>query len=623
MLNIDLYRETIKERTDQKGMGALYVAEGICDKEINGWKYYKPVFISAPTGAGKNWFVKNTLRKKAKEKGKTIVLFSNRSALSIQQKREFNNGPYNPSDDVLENMWKFGNVAIFSYQQIWSWMNNGQWDQCCQHWSSWKWNMADIEDKTTQYYMTGQGIQNKRQALIEEKRYLENISECSKVVGYLYCAEYIVFDEAHFFLSDSRFNNTTYHLLHKLLPNILGSIRIYMSATIEEVKDAIGAVEWEAHVEKRKFSRANLGDAKICELIINEYKFEPRNRDRYTYAFFNTWEDIVYKIRATAAREKWLIFVKSIEEGKEIESLLKRVCADREIAVINSKKKSELVFRDICHYESFLQQILISTIVMDNGVNIKDPDLKHIVVHSYDRVSSVQMVGRKRFVDDNDDTVNVYFKLPENGSRLNNEATSTKDLREFLEKAGNNPTFRLVDSWGSLDQSKQSLFLPLWMGNGIVYEMNEFAREKLRIDEGCYSELCDDFRRYGKDKVAQTMLGWHDKKLQYEENEYMIKQSKEEGRAIVIDYIESLIKKNHRTTEETREKDFNELKNICKAAGIQLRGKYTSSEKNIKDMLKDNVLPFIYERTVSQENREWWFEYKDTSEDTEADGNNI
>ena len=172
MLDIDQYRDTIKERTDLKEIGALYVAEGICDKEINGWKYYKPVFISAPTGAGKNWFVKNTLREKAREKGKTIVLFSNRSALSLQQKREFDNTPYELPESELEKKWQFDNVAIFSYQQIWGWMNSKQWQQCCQQWRSWKWKMMDIEDRTTQYYSTPQALQDCRQSLWQKRRLL-------------------------------------------------------------------------------------------------------------------------------------------------------------------------------------------------------------------------------------------------------------------------------------------------------------------------------------------------------------------------------------------------------------------------------------------------------------------
>ena len=74
----------------------------------------------------------------------------------------------------------------------------------------------------------------------------------------------------------SRIENTTYHLLHMLLPVILGTIRIYMSATIEEVKDAIGAMEWEAHEWRRENGPANLGGIEIFKFAIKEYKFEPR-----------------------------------------------------------------------------------------------------------------------------------------------------------------------------------------------------------------------------------------------------------------------------------------------------------------------------------------------------------
>ncbi len=41
--------------------------------------------------------------------------------------------------------------------------------------------------------------------------------------------------------------------------------------------------------------------------------------------------------------------------------------------------------------------IVITTSVLDSGISLWDPELKHIVLATFDEVALLQMIGRKRF----------------------------------------------------------------------------------------------------------------------------------------------------------------------------------------------------------------------------------
>ena len=66
------------------------------------------------------------------------------------------------------------------------------------------------------------------------------------------------------------------------------------------------------------------------------------------------------------------------------------------------------VFRQIVEQESFDCRILFTTKVLDNGVNLKDRAIKHIIIEQADMVEFIQCLGRKRIID-KDDTISLYF----------------------------------------------------------------------------------------------------------------------------------------------------------------------------------------------------------------------
>ena len=64
----------------------------------------------------------------------------------------------------------------------------------------------------------------------------------------------------------------------------------------------------------------------------------------------------------------------------------------------------------IAQEEKFSQKILITTEVLDNGVNIKDTNLRHIVIQDMEQTTFLQMLGRKRFLNE-DETEKTFVYL--------------------------------------------------------------------------------------------------------------------------------------------------------------------------------------------------------------------
>jgi len=73
-----------------------------------------------------------------------------------------------------------------------------------------------------------------------------------------------------------------------------------------------------------------------------------------------------------------------------------------------SKKEEKGIFLDLVENECFICQVLITTSVLDCGINIKDPSLKNIVIETFDKTSFLQMLGRIR-INDYSTMINLYI----------------------------------------------------------------------------------------------------------------------------------------------------------------------------------------------------------------------
>lgn len=349
-----------RQYVTQVECGKISVADGIgdhykvqlgsdCKIERNvpdKWEPEQPVVLSAPTGYGKNYFIENFLIPYLEDlnyKNKTkfrILIISNRLALKRQTEIHIR-GQDNAEDDD-QNIYSFKDVA-----------------------------------DTITY-----------QGLLNRKKYLEEVQK-KKRSAYIF----VVCDEAHFFTSDAMFNPYTQEILSSIVSVFPNAIRIYMTATPYECLQY------------------------ICEHEEYPPVFYHFQRD-YSYLNVKTYSEIreLYDdiIKGVNRAEKWLIFIDDKAKCQRVKDELEKKGEKIGISLqnddskagkvyaVSANSKNDEIYKLIVQEEKLVKgiQVLITTSVLDNGVNLTGID--HIVVSDMSKVKCLQMVGRARKSGDND-----------------------------------------------------------------------------------------------------------------------------------------------------------------------------------------------------------------------------
>lgn len=203
-----------------------------------------------------------------------------------------------------------------------------------------------------------------------------------KVREWLARFKYIIADECHYFLCDAPFNENTDISKNLLDELVTEKVVIYMSATAdllfnEYIKDETNLIK---RYQMNKFYS-------ISEL--------------YSYARNIERNEILDTL---PEGEKALVFVKS---RKDLEAAKERYADAAGYYCSEHNLGGPMDELDACIKEGILQKkILFCTTALYNGIDIKDPALKHILIELWEPTDIAQAIGRKRPVDQND-----VFKL--------------------------------------------------------------------------------------------------------------------------------------------------------------------------------------------------------------------
>ncbi|MCM1363210.1 MAG: DEAD/DEAH box helicase family protein [Clostridiales bacterium] len=343
------------------------------------WQFWQPgeqVFISAGTGRGKNTFIKNELLKHCGNQ--KVVIFENRQSLMQQQIidiiSEIDPEVLKYNDISKDNMVIFGaykNIMIISYQ------------------------CAALK------------------CMLRNNRFLDFCSQ----------ARYLIFDEAHYILDDANFNKGISFFAQTFLKkSFSNATKIFMSGTMEEIYEYIQLINRlpkepvDIIQEKELFYKTGniparlalkgFGDNSNDNLILSlptDYSYiQP-----YKY---KTIDDICSQIAQTPINEKWMIFVKSINEGVMLKLGLQGIC-NNSVYFLNAENKNDNenaeIYNQLIRECRFNCRVLIATTVIYNGINVKDNNVKHIVVPFAPMSVVKQLLGRKRMAKN--ETVKVYF----------------------------------------------------------------------------------------------------------------------------------------------------------------------------------------------------------------------
>ena len=209
--------------------------------------------------------------------------------------------------------------------------------------------------------------------------------ECKVIngkVGIFANYDVIVFDEIHYLFSDSEFNRHTDILLNILSKAPQGKLCIFMTATPDVILSYCKDYDF-YYTLKKDYS-----------YIKNVFFFGDDSQIKK--ALLSGQKCLYFCSTANAAYEKSLIY-----ENSEF------ICSENNKAYYC--KSSGIEKMNLIRRNKFDCDILFTTKVLDNGININDVELKNIIIDSADPVTLIQCLGRKRVLDD-DDRVNLYIK---------------------------------------------------------------------------------------------------------------------------------------------------------------------------------------------------------------------
>ena len=348
----------------------MFIAEELRHENLELWASSprNAVFIEAATGSGKTTFVLDVLVKMAQEKGKEVLFLSNRSLLHAQVRAQVVEAQNLPADFVCDEE-EFDGITICSYQKI--------------------------------------------QKKVKRKNFTCDPSRYA----------FIVFDEAHYILEDSSFNPEVFWTL-VFIKNVEVA-KIFISATLKETRNflvnsgLLGEVLGDLSINSccvvntitRKTRLWNewcvpgyFNDVPVFDPMVWKYEF-PMPRRNLKIQYFENIEEIVEIINDSP--KKWLIFWENKHKMQEFQ---KRLHVPSE--TFSTEDKGNKVANEIIETEHFSTQVLLTTKVLDNGINLRDSDLENIVIDTFSRTEFLQMLGRRRNIQQ-DERINLYIPKKE------------------------------------------------------------------------------------------------------------------------------------------------------------------------------------------------------------------
>lgn len=258
-----------------------------------------------------------------------------------------------------------------------------------------------------------------------------------KIIPYF---DYIVADECHYFTTDAKFNEYT-DVSYDFLMKQKESVVLWVSAT--------------AKIFFRWLSDKGKVKKKYIYRIDKDYSYVKK-------LYFYQKEElttIIDDILENEPQSKIVVFCNSASRMDE----MNRKYADT-ANYFCSSTSSNIKLKEMCGYDkttkkvadcistlpdgriTFEKRILFTTTVLDNGVDLKDKDIKHIFSEIFDVDSLIQSLGRKRSIDE-EDTCTFYIRefqpkaiqglLNINEAQLQPVQLYKHSYKEFYEKYGN------------------------------------------------------------------------------------------------------------------------------------------------------------------------------------------
>lgn len=290
--------------------------------------------------------------------------------------------------------------------------------------------------------------------------------------------KYIVCDEIHYVLEDSFTTKTQYSLDVLIEEKYSQAIRIFMSATMYSIDETINRV-----FEDNQKGAFGSGIRKI-------YTYSTGIDYSYINPYYFYKDDaLINTIVNDESDEKWIIFVSDIKNGKNLNKQLNENGINAEF--IHAKTKSKEIDNIIMN-EKFNCKVLITTTIMNNGVNIRDEKVKHIVCKTYNLTTFVQEVGRVRLDIDNPYEVNLYLQANNKKQWLGIRKTYDEIIEQCTLLVTNETEFKQTfnDNYKSL---KEGAF---YLDKNNQWQINETRLMYAKEQQDFINSILEDYDKH-------------------------------------------------------------------------------------------------------------------------------
>ncbi|GAB4074780.1 hypothetical protein GCM10028778_22830 [Barrientosiimonas marina] len=291
--------------------------------------------------------------------------------------------------------------------------------------------------------------------------------------------DYIVCDEFHYFLNDD-FNKWIDLSFDKIM-NSTNNIKIFMSAT----GDSVVRYFSENHVNTKNYSLP--------------FNFDKIRNLRFFYKE-NTIEGFIEK--AINNNQKAIFFVESAEKACELHrkypnhTMFNCSESSKYYKYVNKKK-----IKDMLDNNKFDDLILITTRVIDTGINIEDPELHKVVIDVVSASNIIQCLGRKRFTDDQD-YIDVYIKS-RNKKSIESYRRNVENAKNKMDILDFNGDHAYLDRFYR-DDIDGTMIYTEWdeQANAPVHKIHKLNYFKNKLDREELSEMME----YGYNYYISTVL---------------------------------------------------------------------------------------------------------------------
>ncbi|HBG8358175.1 DEAD/DEAH box helicase family protein [Clostridioides difficile] len=594
----------------------------IIGEDYKKWIKGDIILIDGQTGTGKTYFINSVLAKAYPNK--KILYICNRTNLKRQIKLELIKKLTHDSENS-EKVFEDLKLENKKFQEYHNKKNEDTFKMGKNISVLEQFDLIEIIENIT--VLSYQTLANE---IIKNRFYNSNDSFNDKFNFNSY--DYLIFDECHYLYSDATFNNKTNFIFEEIFNKPSEAIKIFMSATPEDL---------EPHIENI-FNTDNQKDTYNLDKIRKNLhdKSYSTNRD-YSYLdirYFKTLDTLVQKIQDDNSSNKWLIFVSRIIDANYLKKNLKKI----KTSIIKQGTKSKEL-ESIISQSKFNSKVLIATKVLDNGINIKDENVKNIVIMALDKTTFLQELGRVRVNIDNPYKINLFIPMKNKKTFINlffrNYLPRINQLKIFNDEFGDEYSSDVIKTFenNSFTSKKPKNFTrifniefknvyddlfyleKMFYDNEIVgfdeekreniyskekynfsrWKLNRTGTKKLIIDFEFASFMAEKFDIEGDFAFIKEQLCWLELSHTFNENNlldgisnldinFTIEEKISELENFLINNL-TIDKKNKNKLEEEKKKKLSQMINELKSINNKNSYKSTTCQvKTVNDFLASN-----------------------------------